>query len=407
MAILVQTNTITFRSFASLVLPFFLFSAIILQHTAVSRGISYVVVFLVYSFSSLLYIHHHGWDIKVNKKHILLFFLLSDFILVSTILNLSSGTVVRYVSFLIFTGTSLFVIPKIIPLQYFLAAASRLSAVIVSIGFLPYFGLRIETAFIDLSLWSANIYWYPSLKPITSVFVNPNALGFLTLVGSIAALSELQKDKGRLQILFFTINVVGLAFSNYRTGWVAFVVTLSGYVVYRIGGRRLLMTATISGLSLLSLLLLMIFSVVPGPEALTEISLNHRRTRWIAGVYALQDKLWWGYGFGNVVDATQPYTPTETGNIHNSFIRAFVAFGFGGGFVYLLLYISTIFDGIRQCDRYDSIVIPMLLLSFLFVQLFNDLTFIGVSLHSATIALSMGYCIDRITEVEDPEIYST
>ena len=313
-------------------------------------------------------------------------------------MNAAVGTAIRYVSLLVFTGITLFILPEIIRLQHFLAALNRVGATLVMLGFLPYAGLTIKTGPLDLSLWNANMYWYPALAPITSVFVNPNALGFLTLIGAIAAFVELQTHRTKISILLLGINSLGLLFTNYRTGWIAFLAATGVFVVYSIGGKRLLMLYTVCGLSVLSLLLMMIFSIIPGPAALTEVSLNNRRPRWVISIFILQDQFWWGSGLGNVREAIQPYTAEETGSVHNSYLRMFVAFGFGGGLVYLLFYLSVVFDSVRQSTEYRMVVIPALLIAFLFVQMFNDLTFIGVSMHSIVIALSMGYCISSVAD---------
>lgn len=375
------------------VLSLWLLTAIILQHTPVPVEVSYTIVLATYVGISLIFVYDYDAVIESNRFYFMFFITFLIIVGVSTVLNLGTATVVRFISLLVFTSITLFVIPKIIPIQDFLSAASRLTAVLVLIGFLPYLGISIQNNIIDISLWGANIYWYPKLSPITSIFVNPNALGFLTLVGAIAAFTELRNDINRITVFLFIGNSIGLLFTNYRTGWVAFIIALGVFLIYSIGGQELLMTVTLLGLSLLFIVFLMMFAVVPGPTVLTDLSLNNRRIRWIGSYHAFWERFWWGYGLGNVTEAIQPYTIEQTGDVHNSFFRMFVALGISGGIVYLLFYLSTLLESIRHCTEYSDVSLPTLLIVFLFVQLFNDLTFVGISLFSVVIALIIGYVI--------------
>jgi O-antigen ligase len=285
------------------------------------------------------------------------------------------------------------VIPQIIPAHVFFFVYSRLGAMVALLGFLPYFGLSIRTGVVDLSPWPANLYWYNGVRPITSVFLNPNALGFFLLFGVLAAFAHWKHERTRCAGVLLAINTTGLLFTNYRTGWVGLVVAFGVYATYILGGRKLVMLGTLFGLVSIPIFVMIILGMVPGPSTLQSLSLNGRKVRWIASIPAMMERVWFGHGFGNVVGAVQPYTAEMTGSLHNSFLRVFVALGVTGGVVYLLIYIGAIVRSIRRCTSEHDILIPMFLIAFIFVQLFNSLTFVGLSLHSVLISLIIGYGI--------------
>lgn len=364
------------------VLALTLLGVLVLQNTEISTKIAYAIISLVYIIILFVFIFIQTPVLKGSRFYFKLFLLLSILFFISSFLNVTVSTTIRLFILLIFTSITIFVIPRVIPLGYFLFAVSRLGAVLTLLGFLPYFGLSIQSGIVDFSLWGARMYWYPELSPITSVFVNPNQLGFFTFVGALAAFYEWQKYKTRIAVFLFVMNTVGMMFTNYRTGWVAFIVAVGVFTLYSLGGRRLVLFVTLSGLSALSVVLMMMFAILPGPTELTEISLNGRRQLWLTGVSGFKDQFWLGYGFGNF--------PV---NLHNSFLRMFVVLGVGGGLVYLYFYLSTIVGSIRKSEEYHMIIVPALLIAFLFIQLFNQLTFIGISLRSTMIALMMGYYI--------------
>ncbi|WP_137284658.1 O-antigen ligase family protein [Halorussus salinisoli] len=373
------------RSTISWLLALGLFTAIILQNTLLTTSFAYVVTAVVYIGIVLSFLVLSDAVLSAQRVYVLLFLLFASVASLRTILDPSVVSTVRVAALLTFTTANLFILPRSISFRHFCFVASRLSAVLVLLGFLPYIGLPLRIGFIDLSLWGADLYWYPELPPMTSVFVNPNQLGSFALVGVITALAEWRIHKTTLPKLIFGINVAGLLFSNYRTGWAALVAALGLFVVYSIWGRKQLVLATTGGLSLLALILMMLFNLAPGPEALTEFSLNGRRELWTASAHALKDQYVWGYNFRGVTQIV--------GNPHNSYLRMFVAFGVSGGFLYLLLVLGTTIGSARQATTHYGLLHVMLLVAFAIIQVNNGLTFVGVSMRSTLIAISMGYYI--------------
>jgi len=365
-----------------------------LQHISAIGSVSYLFVLITFILSFLFFVTYTERKIYIGKHFTVLLIAFIIATSVSLIFNISNSVLLRYLVLITFTLFSILILPKVIPSKCFFYTASRLSAVLVCLGFLPYLGIVVEWAYIDLSLWGGRIYWNEDLSPITSIFSNPNALGIITVVGAISSFAELhQKPTDRMLLLIISINLIGLAFTNYRTGWVAFIIGACVYGTYIFGTRQVLTIATITGVSISTVLLLMMFSIIPGPTALTEMSLNNRRERWIGGFHALIESPWVGHGFGSVTDAVQPYTAEQTGNVHNSFVRVFVGYGILGGVLYTVFYLTVLLEASRLSVDDVSAVVFSMLVAFFFIQLFNDLTFIGVSFPSVTIALMIGYVL--------------
>jgi hypothetical protein len=309
-------------------------------------------------------------------------------VFIRTAVDPALGDAIRLAVLLSFTAVNLFVFPQVCSLRQFCNIGSRISAVLVIVGFLPYFGFSFSVGFLDLSLWGSSLYWYPDLQPMMSIFVNPNQLGALTLFATIATIRELRVDRTPMSKLLVTLNFLGLAFSNYRTGWAAFFAASALFFVYALWGRKAVILATIGGFSALLVSLLMMFGVIPGPEFFRELSLNGRRALWTGSVDALRDQIFLGHHFTGVTEVV--------GNPHNSYLRMFVGFGVVGGMAYSVLSVSTALDAARQATTDSGLVLAMLLVSFVIIQVFNQLSFVGISMRSTLIALSMGYLLTSV-----------
>ena len=384
------------RHSISLLLAVFILSSIIIQHTSVSKIISFILVVLAYTIVFGLFLYGSDRIIRTERIYIILFSLLAFFIMVSTVSNLTIGSAFRLAVFLVFTSANIFIIPKVIGFDEFLYILSRITAVLVIIGFVPYVGGPAAIGAIDLSLWGGRLYWHPSLNPITSVFVGPNWLGFLTLIGSLSAAGEWWRTNTKFSNVLFVINVFGLSFTNYRTGWIAFVCAIGIFIAYIWFNRKIIVLLTVGGIAATGVALSMMFKIIPGPVALTELSLNGRKGSWVVGVQVLLERPLWGYGFGNTAEAVNNYVPPGSpANVHNSYLRAFLGMGIGGGITYLALFLITMYRSTLQAVSRPTVLLAGYLVAFFIVQIFNSLTFIGISLHSSMIAIAMGYHISK------------
>jgi O-antigen ligase len=171
--------------------------------------------------------------------------------------------------------------------------------------------------------------------------------------------------------------------SHYRTGWVALLLALGLWYVFVLGGRDLLILATVGGITSIGVGLALLFGILPGPDVLSEMSLNGRRELWIASVHAFQQEVFLGNGFLGTLEAV--------GNPHNSYLRMFVSFGVIGGLLYTILVIGVTVGSARRTVSIETWTLTALLVAVLIVQLFNQLTFIGISMRSSMIAIVMGY----------------
>jgi O-antigen ligase len=289
---------------------------------------------------------------------------------------------------LVLTTANILIIPFVLPFRQFLAVTARLSAILVIIGLFPYLGAPVQLPFIDLSLWGGDIYWSPSLRPITSIFINPNQLGGLAVVGSIAAIFEGAEKPSKVSVILFCINAGGLLMTNWRTGWIILIVSIVLYAAYIYGGSRLFILLASSLLFGIVVGISMAVNVLPGPRFISELSLNGRIPRWEANMQALMDQPLWGYGFTGVTELG-----LMAGNPHSSYIRMFSAFGVIGGMLYLIFIINIIISSVRWGKSISTVTLAILLISFSIVQLFNQLTFIGISMRSTFTALTIGYYI--------------
>lgn len=335
-------------------------------------------------------------ELQVERIYIILFLLLISFSFSSTMYNLTLDSFLRFATFVVFTSANLFIVPRVIQFEDFLYVFGRITALLVFIGFLPYLGFPTHIGPIDLSLQGVQLYWHPTLSRITSVFVAVNWIGFLTLIGSISAFGEWWLVRSSSSKIILIINFIGLMFTNYRTGWVGFLCAVGIFITYMLLNREAVKLVILGGITVSVVALGMILKIIPGPEVFSELSLNDRRGSWITAVQVLQAQPFWGYGFGNTADILVEYVPPGSpANVHNSYLRAFIGFGIWGGLAYVGLFLTVLVRSASQAASKSGVILVMLLVSHFLVQVFNSLSFIGISLHSVVIAITIGYQINN------------
>lgn len=367
----------------SAVFIFVLLTALILQNTKLTTSLSYAIIGAVYALIPVILLRRGTYEIPVKRIYASLFLFFSAIVFIRVVFDPTLFDLLRLVTLLSFTATNLFLISQITDFEVFLYVLNRLSAIVVISGLLPFIGFPSEIGFVDLSFWGTFSTY--DLTIITSVFVNPNQLGFFALVGTIAALVERQQTESITSILFLWINAIGLFSSHYRTGWMALLASLSLFYAYSAFGRRGIIIATVGGIFSIIIGLSMLFGIIPGPEKLTTLSLNGRRELWTASVRALQTNPVIGHGLSGTHEVVD--------NPHNSYLRIFSSFGLVGGFIYTILVIGPTIGSSRETNSYKRVGLTMLLVSILIIQIFNQLTFIGISMRSSIIAILIGYQI--------------
>lgn len=367
----------------SAVFIFVLLSALILQNTKLTTSLSYAIVAAVYAMVPVILLRRGTYEIPVKRSYASLFLFFSAIVFIRVVFDPNLFDLLRLVTLLSFTATNIFLISQITDFEVFLYVLNRLSALVVIAGLLPFVGFPSEVGFVDLSFWGTFSTY--DLTIITSVFVNPNQLGFFALIGTIAALVERQQIESKTSILLLWMNAIGLFSSHYRAGWIALLASLGLFYTYLGFGRRGIIIATVGGIFSIAIGLSMLFGIIPGPEKLTMVSLNGRRELWTASVHALQTNPLIGHGPSG--------TQEVVGNPHNSYLRIFTSFGLVGGFIYTILVIGPTIESPRETVSYKRVALTMLLVSILIIQIFNQLTFIGISMRSSIIAVLIGYHI--------------
>jgi O-antigen ligase len=166
---------------------------------------------------------------------------------------------------------------------------------------------------------------------------------------------------------------------------IAFAIVICLFFVHVLVGRRIYAISVVGGFTTLGVLFLMMFGLLPGPVWVTELSLNGRRILWQNTISATMEAPLFGFGFGDYTEVVA--------NPHNSFLRIFLALGIGGGIIYTLFVLWTMVQSTRETTNLLGFGISLYLVAFIFVQMLNSLTFIGVSFHSAFISLIIGYHI--------------
>lgn len=364
-------------------------------HTGVPSAIGYGYILLLYAGGLTVFFHQGIETIRAQRFYVGLFLVFSIIALLTTTLSPSLASGMRLIALLFFTAINLFILPNIIPFRHFLAGLGRFGAVMVVIGFVPFTGLSTDLLFIDLSLWDGYLYWLPSLSPITGIYSNPNALGILASVGIMAATGGwLAYDQSSAKWAA-AINAVGLAFTNYRTGMVAVIMFFSLLAIFRLFGPNAFKLSIVGSILAFVVGLLMLLGKPPEPFGLADISLNNREVLWTAGWDAFIQNPIRGYGLGQSTPAIEPHlSGTGLHNaVHNSYLRMFLEVGIVGGIVYLAMVLGALVESAKASQTLSAGILASVLASMALIQVFNDLTFVGVSLPSAVIALSMGYYI--------------
>lgn len=363
----------------------FLLLSLVLQNTRFPLKGAYIATVFAYLYAIFIFLMYKENEIIIKYREVLLLLLFVFISFINSSLNPLLFNYSRLIVLLTFTAMNFYLMPKIIDFGRLLSIISRMSAIIVVIGLLPLIGFPTQIGFIDISLWG--VFSDFGIPIITSVFVNPNQLGFFALVGVIGALREQYPSNSLISRSLLWINGLGLVLSHYRTGWIALLAATGLLYSYILWGRLGLVAVTTGGIVSIVIGLAMLFGVVPAPKAVTEMSLNGRRELWTLSVHALQNNILIGNGLYGTVEIVD--------NPHNSYLRMFSSFGLVGGTTYTLIVTGTTIGSARQTKSFKEVFLVMVLFSVMLIQLFNQLSFIGVSMRSVLIAITMGYYLTK------------
>lgn len=381
------------RSNISKAITFLLLIVVSLQHTGFPLAISYTVILIFYLFIGCIFVISKK-KMVLTKTYTLLIILFSVILFTRTLSNPNVQGLAQLVAILSITVMNIFILPQIIELEDLFFVTTRFTSVAVIIGFLPYLGISFDFWYINLSVWGTEVQFFPQFVTISSLFTNPNTLGFLTMAGAASSFLEILKKRKKTLHIYLFINVAGLVFTNHTTGLVAFAVAFSITIIYILSGRMGVIIVTTGGILGILVGVFMLFAIIPAPSALTELSLSNRRALWKASVEAIKERPIFGHGLGLSREAIQIHLPPNiTVGTHNSYLRMFVEAGAIGGFVYLSIYVGILVNSAKQAVGLNRAFLTALLAAFGIIQMFGSLSFLGVSLISTFIAITMGYHI--------------
>jgi O-antigen ligase len=268
----------------------------------------------------------------------------------------------------------------------------------VCVGYIPLIGSTTILGF-DLSLWpyQASILGI-QFNAITSIFRNPNILGFLSLIGTICAAVEYRLYDTRISIGLFGISFIGLILTDYQGGWLVFIAFVIQWLSYQIWGRNgVIGTTIVGGICGLGILAI-VFNLLPGPDVLQSYDLTNRKTLWRAGAAAFTQNPIFGSGFGTSNLMMEPFLERLKGSSpHNSFLRMFIETGLVGGGTYLCIHILAITQSARAITDERSFMLFELVVLAVITQIFETFTLFGLSMRSTIVSLSVGYAIYSAT----------
>lgn len=298
-------------------------------------------------------------------------------------------------------GSSLFVIPKLVPERVFVWFLSRLAAVVVLAGLVTY-------AVGDYTVWIFEIQQWtdtPSVPGIEtdattlrSIFPNPNSFGLLSFAGFVAAFVELHRSivarrplASILALGLMGICGLGLFLSNARAAMLAAAVATAIYAVYAAGGRITVPIMVIAGsLGVFGLLAGMYTNVI-------DISATNRFELWRASLAAVRDgSLLLGHGNLAPSSAIEPHLPGDLSTSpHNSYLSILVQTGIIGALAYLGIIGGSIVAGLIN---FRDVNVGMLAFAIGWAvhQLFESYTLFQWSIGAVIATLTIGYLLQGV-----------
>ena len=361
--------------------------AVMLTVTPAPTGPVYLLISLIYVLLSIVFITDTDRIIVANRRYTGVFFIFLVVVFLRTALEPTTSDVTRLGALLVFTISNIFILPKVVSFHEFITVSSISAMIVVLVGYFPFLGLPVEIGFFELTTWRRSII-NSKIPVVTSIFIKPNHLGFISLLGIFTSAVSWGRRKDNIYSIPLVVNFMGFAMTDYRAGWFGLMAAIGLYIVYSKIGRTAGVFATVGGLTACVLGVMVLLDLIPIP--IPEILSTPRGELWLTNIEFLKQKWIFGYNFSGV-----PINP------HNSYIRMFVAFGVVGGLLYLYLVLETAISSARQVTSNSKLILSILLVSFAIIQIFNQLTFIGISMRSTIIAIAMGYYI-TLDEVISP-----
>lgn len=311
----------------------------------------------------------------------------------ATALNPTSAGIMRLGAFTVITGINLFVVPAVIDRATLHDVLAYVAGLVVLISLPTIFINSYGIAGVTISAWdtSQELFGVVLNTPL-SIFDNPNYLSGFAVIGAVAAGARLVRVSGPLVVGLLGLNALGVILGGGRAALLALVAAGALYAGYCFRGRTAIAVLVSAGVLTVVVGFAMVFHIVPGPDAITQVNLGDRPATWTAAYEAVLDRPVIGWGPGNDGELLANYLrdSVDVTTTHNSYIRLFLIGGILGGGAYLALSIAVVIIGVWNVQS-ETVFTVLLLVVFLVLQLFGGMTIFGLSLLSVLGALFVGY----------------
>ncbi|WP_193361385.1 O-antigen ligase family protein [Halococcus hamelinensis] len=383
----------------NLLLLLVLLLASLLVGIEIPEGIAYVAVAAVYGIVLIICFVRGRLGIAYSRTFLYLIGVLWAIFVLNVALNPTPRSLLRGISFIVFSALTLFVVPGTFSREEFIDALS-IVAVAVGLVAIPIGASTLLSTGSGFGVYATSgtlLGTGIELPVLMSIFENPNYLATLSALGLVASFGLADGSRRReIAILFGGVCLLSLVLSQGRAGFLALVGGGIVYIVYRIGGARFATPVVVLGI--LCAALFFVFAVVSiGGLRVPESVLNNRQGLWSAAIAAISERPFLGWG---LIDTPQILAdhgaPTPAGHVfgtHNSYLRMFLISGISGGVLYLGAIGYTLYRSLRvEENSQGSAGLPLaLLVVVLIIHMFNGSTIFGLSFVSLFSALVIGY----------------
>ncbi|HET7322723.1 MAG TPA: O-antigen ligase family protein, partial [Halococcus sp.] len=322
---------------------------------------------------------------------------------ITFIANFDRSSVLRLLSFALLTGVNILVLPALIDRRTAFKALSRVTALFVVIAlpatlFGAYtVGMVTVGTFGRLDHFGPLAYYIPR-----SIFMSPNFLAALGILGAIAAGAEWDRERTNRAAALVVVNAAAVFITVSRSGLLVLGAAVGLYLAYRLFDVRGLAVASIGGLAALVLLILTILDALYIP-VVSSISPTGRDVLWNATIHAVLQRPFVGWGLGNDAEIINQWVSIpryHDKGTHNSYLRLFLDGGIIAGVSYIVLSITSLISSLREVYArsrplgdmpVEEVFIVILLVGFFIYQAFGDPTIYGISPISTIGAITVGY----------------
>lgn len=306
----------------------------------------------------------------------------------------SPTNIVSGIAAIVIVSMNLFVLPRIIPLKWFLGVTAAVSALLVVVTIPLWFSAFVlpslaptvhygTTATVSYNGWE--------LSHLLSITENPNILARILFVGFIASLVRFQSSRDSFFAVLAGVNGIGLFWTQSRMTWAATLLAAGLLIAYRVGGRRLLIGAVGSAIVALASLLSVVVWLYSGGA---EYVFSARPLLWDAATQAIAERPIIGHGLGDSAEMIAPYYESERfagDSVHNSYLRMGLIGGLIGLTAYVSVVVGSLIDYLRRPEVNPGLV--ALAVGFLAIQLMESHMIVGYEAPSVLNALVVGYLV--------------